>query len=286
MSRFARILLWLPALGIQPLFSQSPAIESVLRAELAFAAQAEQKGIRPAFLTWLKPEAKVFTPRMTTAAAQYGKEPGDSGHLAWYPEAMGISASGDLAWSLGPWTYAGKKGEAVLVHGHFLSVWHKQVSGPWRVVADIGVPHAAPIQAIEPFAPWEAPPARKSPRNVPDATPVLRQLEAALSLAWARQGGAALLPHLAKGGRVLRSGSLPLQNEGEIRKALERDRPGAGWTPGLIQVASSGDLAWTCGETEGDPAGASASFLRVWVLESGTWKILFDVRLPVPKPAA
>jgi hypothetical protein len=154
------------------------------------------------------------------------------------------------------------------------------------VVADIGVPHAAPAKAVEPFAPWEAPPVRKPPANMPDATPVLRQLEAALSQAWASQGGAALLPHLAKGARVLRRGSLPLQDEGDIRKALGGDRPGPGWVPGLIQVASSGDLAWTCGETEADPSGASASFLRVWVMEAGTWRILFDVRLPVPKPVA
>lgn len=286
MSRFARVLLWFPVVGVQWLMAQSPAMEPVLRAELAFAAQADQKGIRSAFLTWLTPEAKVFTPRMTTAAAQYGKEPGDPGHLAWYPEAMGISASGDLAWSLGPWTYAVKKGEAVLVHGHFLSMWHKQATGHWRVVADIGVPHAAPAKVIEPFAPWEAPSARKPRANVPDATPVLRQLEAALSLAWAGQGGVALLPHLAKGARVLRRGSLPLQQEGDIRKALEGDRSGQGWTPGLIQVASSGDLAWTCGEADADATGASASFLRVWILESGAWKILFDVRLPVLKPAA
>lgn len=127
-----------------PLVAQGPSLEPVRQAELAFAQLAGERGIRTAFRTWMTDEARVFMPRMTTAKVQYAPEPGDTGHLAWYPEAMGIAESGDLAWSLGPWTYAPSRGTPGRVHGHFLSLWRKQATGDWRVVADIGVPHPLP----------------------------------------------------------------------------------------------------------------------------------------------
>lgn len=266
-----------------PACAQAPALEPVLRAELAFARLADEKGIRTAFLTWLTEDASVFSPRMTSRKAQYGPEPGDPGHLVWYPEAMGLAAAGDLAWSFGPWTYAVKKGGPALVHGHFLSVWRKQAGGGWKAVADIGVPHAALEHPVEPFAIWDAPPAaRKAPAQVPDATPLLRRQEADLAAAWAEKGGLALLPGLAKEARVLRPGRMPLREPADIQKAVEADRPGARWEPARLQVAASGDLAWTCGESSPDDRGATASFLRIWALEGGSWKVLFDVRLPHP----
>jgi ketosteroid isomerase-like protein len=282
MPRFPAILP-LVLLAVLSLKAQSPAVEPVLQAELAFARLAAQKGIRTAFLTWLVSDAKVFSPRLISAKEQYGPEPGDPGHLEWYPEAMGICASGDLAWSLGPWTYAPKKGEAVLVHGHFLSVWRKQPDGRWKVVADIGVPHGAPERPIEPFAVWDAAPrARKALPKMPDATPALLEKEAQLAAAWAEKGGLVLLTEIAKEGRVLRRGRPPVQNAADLQAALAADPPGPKWEPALVQVASSGDLGWTCGETGPDVEGVSASFLRIWTHEAGGWKVLFDVRLPHP----
>lgn len=283
MRRTATLAAWMMGLGL-PAWTQGAALDSVLRAELAFARQADEQGIRAAFLAWLKPDARVFTPKMVTAEAQYGPEPGDPGHLAWYPEAMGIAASGDLAWSLGPWTYAAKKGGPTLVNGHFLSVWRKQADGLWKVVADIGVPHGAPKEAVPRFAvSGLAGPAGSA--KAADASSLLARREADLSAAWAVRGGLALEPLLAKEGRVLRPRAYPLKTAAETRSALEADRPGCAWKPALLQASASGDLGWACGESEPDDRGRTASFLRIWTLEAGAWKVLFDVRLPHPPPA-
>lgn len=285
MARFAKALLWISALGVHVLSAQTPSIEPVLRAELAFAAQADRQGIRKAFLAWLTEDAKVFKPGMVTARAHYGPEPGDPGHLAWYPEAMGIAGSGDLAWSLGPWTWAPGRDAASRVHGHYLSLWRRQPTGTWRVVADIGVPHAAPIKASEPFAPWDVPSGHgKASTAGPEPTQQLRQKEAGLAAAWSLQGGLALLPELARGARILRPRVQPLQLDQAIREALQAEPPGPGGEAAVVQVAASGDLGWTCGEAGPDAAGTGASFLRIWILEGGVWKVLFDVRLPIAKP--
>ena len=61
MLRLGTILPWTLSAGLH-LLAQRPAIEPVLRAELAFAHLADQKGIRTAFLTWLDGDARVFTP--------------------------------------------------------------------------------------------------------------------------------------------------------------------------------------------------------------------------------
>lgn len=283
MASFAKALLWMSVLATPALVAQAPALEPVLRAELAFAAQADRQGIRTAFLAWLTEDAKVFKPGMVTARAYYGPEPGDSGHLTWYPEAMGIAGSGELAWSLGPWTWAPSRGAAGLVHGHYLSLWRRQPTGAWRVVADIGVPHAAPAKASEPFAPWDAPGRGKTPSAGSDPTQQLRQKEASLAAAWPQRGGLALLPDLARDARVLRPRVPPLQSDPAIREALQADGPGPGGEATVVQVAASGDLGWTCGEAGPDAAGVGASFLRIWILEGGAWKVLFDVRLAIPK---
>ncbi len=277
------LLLCLLLTGV-PLVAQRPAIEPVLQAELAFARLARQQGIRTAFLTWLQDDAQVFTPRMTSVKEQYGREPGDPGQLVWYPEAMGISDAGDLAWSFGPWTYAVKPGGAILVHGHFLSVWRKQAGGGWKVEADIGVPHAAPEQVIEPFAVTSALQAEPKPVQAPGLAGALRQKESKLSATWAAKGGLALLAELAQDARVLRAGVPPLREEAAIRKALEMDRPGPTWKPARLLMSPSGDLGWACGECGPDERGATASFLRIWIRAAGAWKVLFDVRVPHPSP--
>ncbi len=282
MVRLLPTPVWLLMAGVAG--AQVPGLESVHQAELAFARQASQAGIRAAFLAWLAEDARVFTPRMTTVQEAYGAAPGDSGHLVWFPEAMGMAASRDLAWSFGPWTYAAGPGTPALAHGHFLSVWQRQATGSWKVVADIGVPHAAPDKPIEPFA---APAEATLRPALCAADPqgrgrALRQAEGALAVARGERGGPGLVPWLARDARVLRPGSPPARGEGAIGALLARDPPGTRWEPARLQVAPSGDLAWTCGETPASARGAAASFLRVWIQEAGVWKVLFDVRLPHP----
>ncbi len=267
------------------LLGQTPALEAVRQSELAFARQADQEGIHPAFRTWLQEDAVVFTPRVTTAKAQYTPTPGDPGHLVWFPEAMGLASYGDLAWSFGPWTYAPGKGQAVVAQGHFLSMWRRQSTGAWRVVADIGVPHGAPAQAIQPFAAvlgWD--PKGAAP-VAPESLRGLTRLEADLAKDWAVLGGATLVNHLAPEARLLRSGALPIQDAGARRQALESESPSPGWEPARVMVSAGGDLGWSYGETRADTQGRRASFLRVWVAQAGSWKVLFDVRLPHPAPS-
>ncbi len=266
------------------LWGQAPASEAVRQAELAFAKQGSEQGIRKAFLAWLTPDAKVFTPQARTALSVYGPEPGDQGWLQWYPEANGVAASGDLAWSMGPWAYAVKRGDAPIVHGHFLSMWQKQPDGVWRVLADIGVPHTAPEAPLPAMAPVKALPTAPPVVSPDRARDSLRQAEARLAAAWFTSGGVALKPFLSREAQVYRPRHLPLSAGEELEKLLASELPSAIGQPEVVQVAASGDLGWTCGETSEKAQGRRASFLRVWVREAGAWVVRFEVRLPHPPP--
>lgn len=281
---FRRLVLWSCLCAVAA--AQTTPSEVVRQAELAFARQGAEQGIRAAFLAWLLPEARVFRPAAATAQAMYGPEPGDPGHLIWHPEANGAAASGELAWSTGPWTYAAARGEAPVAQGHFLSLWRKQPDGAWRVIADIGVPHAAPGTPI-PVMPLVAPVPRKdaAPRT-PGAAGSLRQAEAALAQAWRRSGSSVLSRHLGEEARVLRPRHQPLAPGPALDALLAAEGAGEAGEPQALEVAASGDLGWTWGETRPDAQGRRASFLRIWERDGGGWKVRFDVRLPHPAPAA
>ena len=260
------------------LVAQPAPLEAVRQAESAFARLAESAGIQPAFATWLLPDANVFLPRMTTARAHYGAGTAHPGLLRWEPEAMGLAASGELAWSTGPWTFAPKAGAPVVARGHFVSVWRQVPGQGWRVVADIGVPHGDP----GPLPPFTALAPVKQEGGAGSGLGDLQAQEAELARAWRSQGGAALLPRLGPGAWVFRPGRLPLRNRAAWEPVLTGEGNGSPWVPSRVELAASGDLGWACGEAPAEGAKAGFSFLRVWAREGGVWRVLADVRLPHP----
>jgi len=66
--------------------------------------------------------------------------PEEKGSLTWAPRTAVASASGDLAYTLGVWEGKGKnaKGEAVVKHGEYVTIWRKGADGKWRAAVDIG----------------------------------------------------------------------------------------------------------------------------------------------------
>jgi ketosteroid isomerase-like protein len=62
--------------------------------------------------------------------------------LSWEPARGEMFASGDTGYTTGRYEMRAKnaKGEAVVRHGHYLTVWKKQTDGSWKVVADGGAP--------------------------------------------------------------------------------------------------------------------------------------------------
>jgi ketosteroid isomerase-like protein len=57
--------------------------------------------------------------------------------LTWKLEGVAVAASGDIAYSFGPWQETRMRdGELRTGSGYYLAVWKKQPDGTWKVVAD------------------------------------------------------------------------------------------------------------------------------------------------------
>lgn len=60
--------------------------------------------------------------------------------LRWDPDTAVVAASGDLAYTLGHWESVIKTGagDSVVARGNYVTLWHRQSDGTWKVAADIG----------------------------------------------------------------------------------------------------------------------------------------------------
>ncbi|HJV21988.1 MAG TPA: nuclear transport factor 2 family protein [Holophagaceae bacterium] len=253
-------LLALPALAQAPL--RSP--EAVAAAERAFSELAGKVGTPAAFLATLTTDSIVFTPAVENGPAAQRAKPDDGSRLSWAPEHVELAASGDFALSTGPWAWRPKADAEPLVRGHFLSLWVIR-DGAWRVLLDVGVPHAlqaaAPLELV----------ALKAP-----ADPGAR---AALGAAWKRFDAAA---------ETDLGAALSAHRAGDLRLYRRREpvqpgapSPAAGspvhWMEGGVHVAASADLAVRWGRRQA-PAGVGSA-VQVWRREGTLWKLAMDVSL-------
>lgn len=114
--------------------SQPPA-RQIDAAERAFALAVAQSGIAAGFRQFAAPDAVMFLPDPTPAAAQLNGARW-AGDLQWRTQYVAVSPGGDMAFSAGP-SVLRAAGRASV--GYYLSVWRRQPDGGWKFVVDHGV---------------------------------------------------------------------------------------------------------------------------------------------------
>ena len=264
----------------------SAALDSLVAAERAFSALAVAKGIKPAFLDYLAPDAIVFRPTATNGPKAIEAQLPSTNILIWEPAYAEISAAGDLGVTSGPWELlrADPKRPPV-AFGHFISVWRKE-RGQWRVAVDIGTEHDKPERGVGSgdFTPGPAP-ARGGSKG---AAVDLRLLDDAFTKAMMTGGiGPAYTAMAAPDVRFHRDHMLPLAGLADVR-ALMGKMPGYfNYRPEGQRVASSHDLGCTWGQAEQRPPGGttpadSCVYLHVWRRGADKqWKLALEVLNPL-----
>lgn len=115
--------------------------QEILKSEADFAKMASEKGIHDAFVAFAAEEAVI----MRNDSLVVGKKAIDlfyenrnSKGLSWKPDFVEVSASGDLAYTYGHYTffYEDSDGKAQENQGIFHTIWKKQSDGNWRFVWD------------------------------------------------------------------------------------------------------------------------------------------------------
>ena len=142
--------------------------------------------------------------------------------------------------------------------------------GAWKVAFDCGVSHPALAEPATwgSFLPAAPPPAC-------DAVAALKTADQRLT------DGRSLAQSLAFGATVYRRSAAPLESRAAVMDKLA-DEPARRFEPQGAVASKAQDLGYTWGlATAGD--GGQVSYLHVWVRPGGSWKLLYDLELPMPK---
>ena len=257
------------------------ALDDVLAADRAFAARSAEAGAQAAFLEVLAPDAVLFRPTAVTAVEWLRTHEEATGQLDWSPALGRVSCDGQVAVTLGSWSY---RQDTEVDTGYYLTVWHRTPEGSWQVVLDHGID--APAGAINgSTAAFAADPRECAPggdaRDLPTADDRLNEQLGEKGM------DASLRAALSSGGIVLRDGHLPSP------PTTDWPRDDATWpvpisarTRGVVASAGS-DLGYTYGElamhsTRKGAGEACAVFVRVWWRDGHGWQLLADMTTSVP----
>jgi ketosteroid isomerase-like protein len=275
--------------------ARTSVLDAVVAAERAFAEASETRGVREAFLAYFADDGVVFRERIALAKPYYAVMPATAGHLSWAPAWGAASASGDLAFTTGPYTERASPQDTARGHGQFASVWMRQFDGQWKVLADIGAP--GPAQPAPTFTARPLAPATAAARGAASSAAVLEGQRAmlliadrGLAAAGRADGAATALAAVATDDvRALWPGAAPAIGRDSAARAIEAHvarAPGAAieYQTTEARLARAGDMGVTWGTyTLRVPNAAPTefgSYLRVWTRENGGWRVLLDALAP------
>jgi len=272
--------------------TREEALASLVAAERAFAQASLDSGYKASFLGVLAEDSTVYQPgpvngRETVAAAE---EPPIV--LSWYPVVADVAASGDLGYTSGPYTVTPKDpAETRRGSGHYTSIWRRKPGGPWELLVDLGTPHPA---AAEPLEPWQPVSGETSladalgDTELEDRATALRSRDAALGEVGGAEPFVKVLADFAEPGvRIYRPGAAPLEG---LAAAGSHERTATELVtsaPVRAVVSSAGDWGYTLGSSKimRGERSIDAHYMRLWHRSTdGEWMLFLDTFAPMPPP--
>ena len=269
----ALAVLALALLATAPAWAQAEARASagaVVDAEKAFAADARTMGDKRSFQKWAAPDAFVFAPEPVNAQENLAKEADDAGQppLSWWPVWAGIARSGDLGFTLGPYSYDGQ------LRAFYFTVWARQADGSLKWIFDGGLrtdPRGAPGPLFHPdFLEMADGGAGSADAAVKEAAAA----EADLARHALSSTRTAYLRDLADDGFLLGSASPPATRRSSFEQELMTRPPQMQFSQTGARASAAGDLVFTWGDARFE--GGRAHYVRIWQKRPAGWKLVFD----------
>ena len=283
-----------PIRGLLGLGRADSALTSMVATERAFSALSVERGMREAFLHFMADDGVLFQPLPVNGKESWRERAASPATLIWDPSHGEMANAGDLGWSTGPWEYRPPSDSAGvpppadrISHGHFTSVWARQLDGQWRVVADMGISHAKPEHGVgsvefksKPGHTWVA--GQKNPKS--------RANLAAIDRRYARdakqRGVAAFDEWASEDVRLHRDGSFPAEGRDSVKVVLGTGPVLLRIQPQGSRVSLSDDLGYTYGILERASATGPAetsTYLHIWRKEADRkWRMAVIVECPLP----
>jgi ketosteroid isomerase-like protein len=254
---------------------------SLVVSERAFAEMSVAQSMRTAFLANLANDAVLFNPGPVNGYELYQSRPESPGVLSWEPTYAEIALSQNFGFTTGPWEMRPDAKSDPVAFGHFVSVWKRSDTGPWKVAVDVGISHdpldETPELVVRQdevlFGPLDD-------AGVLAAREALLEADRAYILASARGAAAAVTKYGAEDMRCYRDGMEPVWGRDAVTEMSGALGNTTSMVPTGADIAKTGDLGYTMG-TRGTPV--SAYYVRIWrVDDNRVWKLVLDVESEVP----
>jgi ketosteroid isomerase-like protein len=254
--------------------------QSLAAAEREFAAAGLRDGVQKSFLAHFADDAIVLHPFAVSGPEWYRGHPDRPGKLIWGPQYVAVSAAGDLGLSTGPWRFEVERdGKSQSYHGHFFSLWKRDVHGRWQVVFDNGLGHdasAAPVEKTGLVA--LSMPASGAPASggVESRRLALENADEELRARLARDAYGGYATSARKDTLWLREGAMPVRAAAAPASAAGKSAPCGCGPRAHLAIADSGDLGYTIGGAADERnKGVDA---RVWRFDAKAgWTLLADM---------
>jgi len=264
------------------------ALQEMVNTEQSFSKMAEEQNARDAFLAFIADDGLLFRPGAVNGKKwmqEHPVPPSDKNPLlAWQPAFAGMSASGDMGFTTGPWEFkADRSDDKPSGYGHFVTVWKKQADGTWKFVVDLGISHP---QSGGPQTLWQPPDANKKttfkPVDHDTALAALLERDRNYASAQRKQTLAAVFPvYAARDVRLYRKDNIPYVGVQSATEALATPKGRIKWQAIGGDVSSAGDLGYTHGTYEVTDETKNViekgSYVRIWKKRNGMWRIVMDV---------
>lgn len=285
--------------------AERSAVQTMVDTELAFAKNAADEGVRPAFMGFIADDGILFRPT-AVKGKQWMTEhplPPSTRHplLSWYPSLADMSLAGDMGFTTGPWEFkADAKDANAVAWGNFLTVWKRQADKSFKFAIDLGISNPKPEQRAPA---WQR--VENKLEKINGVGPVrnkytgvgLQARERELSAASDTRGAQVAFAEVAANDvRLFRNGRQPVAGKADAVSAL-REVVKWTWEPAFADVSQSGDLGYSYGTYELKTKAAAdgtetierGNYYRIWKLRSDivqrtNWEVVTDLLDPVAVP--
>jgi len=257
-------------------------LQPLLDTQRAFEQAAVDKGMKSAFLEFLRDDAIVFEPGPINGKQYWSaREPDNSTFFVRNLTYSDVAANGLMGYTTGNWrSYQKGKSEGLAKFGQYVTIWERGGDGKFRASLDIAVSHEK-----LPFAETDKPILQKQTRDInkrgwspADSSMTFLRTSmrgSGLSGAYAR--------FAADDVRLLRDGSPPIIGKKNV--VTETSAYVAVEFPTKVTLFQAADMAYTwnpCLFDNSDEGFIKGNCLHVWKLRSKKWWIVLGVFAPVP----
>jgi len=255
-------------------------VNTVVNAEESFNKLVARKGIKDAFLDVADPEGVVFKPnavKITDFYANIEKQPGS---LKWQPKFARISASGDLAFTAGPYVYQNGKTDDDKVFGDYVSIWRIDADNKLKLLIDLGIQH--PEAEQEATTDFKDPiPVKTEPSKDPfNGKNVILATDKTFNHSLSLYTVAAYKEFLSIEGRYYFPGFEPVTGQDKILKFLDNEAINISAETVNAGRSASNDLAYSYGRARIKKGNivSNYNYVRIWEIDKDhRWNILLEI---------